>query len=371
MDEIKITIIGAGIIGLAIAAELSEKYNEIFVIERNDSFGQEISSRNSEIIHSGIYYPIDSLKFKLCREGANYLYETCEQSSVPFKRIGKIIIATEKSEIDHLERLFQNGLSNGLTELKLLDGQEIKKIEPNTNAIAGIFSPETGIIDSHALMKHFATKAKGRGAEIVYQSEVDFLAKEKGRFIIGLKQDAYRFISEIVINSAGLHSDMIASLIGMDIDKLGYRLHFCKGDYFAYTKQSPVSVLIYPLPDECFVGLGIHATLDMGLRLRFGPDNEYIDEINYKVDPKKKERFRIAAQKIIPNLDQESIIPDMSGIRPKIQGPEDTFKDFIIKNEFDLDLNGLINLIGIESPGLTSCIAIARMVSDLVADILH
>ena len=160
-------------------------------------------------------------------------------------------------------------------------------------------------------------------------------------------------------------------MIGLDIDKLGYRLHFCKGDYFAYTKTSPVSMLVYPLPDECCVGLGIHATLDMGSRLRFGPDDEYVEEISYIVDPNKKESFRAAAQRIIPDLDQEAIIPDMSGIRPKIQGPKDKFKDFIIKNESDHDLNGLINLIGIESPGLTSCMSIAGMVSDLVTDILN
>ena len=371
MDEIKITIIGAGVIGLGIAAELSKRFSDIFVIEKNDNFGQETSSRNSEIIHAGIYYPKDSLKFKLCRKGLHHLYETCEKASIPCKRIGKIIIATEKPELDHLEMLFQNGISNGLTELQLLDKYDIQKIEPHTNAIAGIYSPQTGIIDSHALMKHLVTEAKMRGVEIIYQSEVDFLTKEKEKFVVGLKQDNYRFMSSIVINCAGLYSDRIASLMGLDIDQLGYRIHYCKGDYFAYAKSSPVSILVYPLPDACCVGLGIHATLDLGSRLRFGPDDEYVREIHYRVDPEKAEKFYQSAQKIIPDLEREAIVPDMSGIRPKIQGPGDPFRDFIIKNEVEHDLNGFINLIGIESPGLTASVAIAKMVSDMVAGILQ
>ncbi len=370
MDEIKITIIGAGIIGLTIAAELSKKYTDIFVVEKNDDFGQETSSRNSEIIHAGIYYPRNSLKFKLCREGLNYLYEICEKASIPYKRLGKIIIATENSELESLEKLFNRAISNGLSELKLFDGDEIQKIEPNTNAIAGICSPLTGIVDSHALMKHFATVAKTAGVEIVYQSEVDFLTRENKKFVVGLEQDQYRFISEIVINCAGLFSDRIAALIGLDVDKLGYRIHYCKGDYFSYAKPSPVSMLVYPLPSEYCVGLGIHATLDLGSRLRFGPDDEYVKEIDYKVNPDKAEIFYNAAQKIIPNLDREAIVPDMAGIRPKIQGPGDSFRDFVIKNESEPGLDGFINLIGIESPGLTACVAIAKMVSEMVAEIL-
>ncbi|MGA1863495.1 MAG: NAD(P)/FAD-dependent oxidoreductase [bacterium] len=371
MDETKITIIGAGIIGLAIAAELSKNFSDIFVIEKNDNFGQETSSRNSEIIHAGIYYPKNSLKFKLCREGSAYLYETCKMASIPCKQIGKIIIATEKAELSPLEKLFKNGKTNGLEELQLLDGNDMKKIEPGTNAIAGIYSPRTGIVDSHALMKYFVTMSKNNGVEIVYQSEVNFLSKETEKFVVGLERDEYLFKSKIVINCAGLFSDKIASFIGLDPDKLGYRIHFCKGDYFCYTKASPVSLLVYPLPDEFCTGLGIHATLDMGSRLRFGPDDEYVPEIDYKVDHNKADKFYKAAQKIIPNLEKDSIVADMSGIRPKIQGPNESFRDFIIKNESESDLNGFINLIGIESPGLTSCIAIARMVSDMVTNILN
>lgn len=369
MEQVKITIIGAGLIGLAIAAELSNKYTDIFVLEKNDSFGQETSSRNSEVIHAGIYYPEDSLKLKLCIEGSKYLYETCEKGSIPFKRTGKMIVATEDSECEELESLFKQAKSNGLSELRLLDKKEIKKLEPDINAIEGIYSPRTGIIDTHSLMKYFVAMAKAEGVEIVYQTEVNLISKEPEGFVLGLKQDQYRFRSNIVINSAGLSSDKIASLAGIDIYSLGYKLNLCKGDYFYYAKPSPVSVLVYPLPSVNCVGLGVHATLDLGSRLRFGPDHEYIDRIDYRVDPEKAEKFYYAASKLIPDLEKDSLIPDMSGIRPKIQGPGDSFKDFVIKNESNLGLNGFINLVGIESPGLTACMAISKLVSKMVAEV--
>ena len=371
MDKIQITIIGAGVIGLAIASGLSKKYKDnIIVIEKNDNFGQETSSRNSEIIHAGIYYPKGSLKQKLCLEGINYLYKLCKKESIPHKQLGKIIIATRSSELPRLENLFKKATSNGVTKLRLLSKREVNKLEPNTNAIAGIHSPRTGIIDSHSLMEYFNRKAKASGVEIVYRSEVNFLEKNDSGFVVGLKQDEYRFFSQIIINCTGLFSDKIAALVGLNINKLGYRLHLCKGDYFSYTKPSPINMLVYPLPDEDEISLGVHATLDMGSRLRFGPDAEYVNKIDYKVRANKKEFFYQAANKIIPNLDKESIIPDMSGIRPKLQGPHDAVKDFIIKEESDLGMDGFINLIGIESPGLTACMAIAEKVSQMVSAIL-
>ena len=371
MDTVEITIIGAGVIGLAVAACLSKKYRDnVIVLEKNDKFGQETSSRNSEVIHAGIYYPTDSLKQKLCIEGINSLYKLCKKESIPHKQLGKIIIATRPSELTELEELFKRATSNGVVKLKLLNQREIDKLEPHTKAIAGIYSPRTGIIDSHSLMEYFIRKAKSSGVEIVYRSEVNFLSKEKRGFVVGLRQDEYRFSSQVVINCAGLFSDKIAALAGLNINKLGYQLHFCKGDYFSYAKPAPVNMLVYPLPRKDAVSLGIHATLDMGSRLRFGPDAGYVDEIDYQVNDSKRQLFYQAAQKIIPNLEKEAIIPDMSGIRPKLQGPYDAVKDFIIKEESDSGLKGFINLIGIESPGLTSCIAIAEKVSHIVSEIL-
>ncbi|MFH0924993.1 MAG: NAD(P)/FAD-dependent oxidoreductase [bacterium] len=370
MDKVKITIIGAGVIGLAIAAELSKDYEDIFLLEKNESFGQETSSRNSEVIHAGIYYPKDSLKLKLCLEGANYLYSRAKKYSIPYKRLGKLIIATHDSELNSLEPLFHRASENGVNGLKILDRLDIQKFETSTNAIAGIYSPSTGIIDSHALMKHFIHQAESRGVEIVYKSEVNLLSKEKDNFVIGLKNDEYRFLSRVVINCAGLFSDKVAELSGINIDEKGYRIHFCKGNYFSYSKPSPLKMLVYPLPHENCVGLGVHATLDMGARLKFGPDIEYVDHIDYKVNTKRQNDFYLAAKKIIPNLEKEYVIPDMAGIRPKLQGPHDPVKDFIIREEADLGLEGLINLIGIESPGLTACGAIGKMVSRMVAKVL-
>lgn len=370
MDEVKITIIGAGVIGLAIAAELSKKYNEIVVLEKHDKFGQETSSRNSEVIHSGVYYPTDSLKAKLCIEGAELLYEFCDKYSVPHKKIGKLIIAVEQTELRNLEDLYKKGAENGIKDLFLLEKNEICKIEPKANAIAAIYSPNTGIIDSHGLMKQLFNLAEEKGVLFSFNSEVKSLRKESEKFVIGIKQEDYHFKSEVVINSAGLSSDYIAELAGIDIQENSYKIHYCKGSYFSYAKPSPVKMLVYPVPQKELVGLGVHATLDLGGRLRFGPDAEYITNIDYKVDQNKKKDFYQGALKIIPELDEEAFIPDMVGIRPKLQGPGEKTRDFVIKEESKKGLSGLINLIGIESPGLTSAPAIARMVKDIVSPLL-
>ncbi|MEW5802377.1 MAG: NAD(P)/FAD-dependent oxidoreductase [bacterium] len=368
MDEVNITIIGAGLIGLSIAAELSKTYTDIVVLEKNRHFGQETSSRNSEVIHAGIYYPADSLKLKLCLEGADCLYELCEQAAIPHQRLGKFIIATEPDELKALEALFKNATAHGARGLKVLGQKEIRALEPNALGMAGIYSPHTGIIDTHSLMKYLLRASQSRGVDFAYCSEVNLLQKENSGFTVGIEQDNYRFRSHVVINCAGLFSDRIASLAGIDIDQRGYRLYLCKGDYFSYARHSPVNRLVYPLPGSHY--LGVHATLDMGARLRFGPDAEYVSEIDYQVRESKAEHFHQAASKIIANLEKEAIVPDMSGIRPKIQGPHDPFRDFIVKEESDIGLFGLINLVGIESPGLTASQAIARMVAELVAGVM-
>ncbi|MBA4349294.1 MAG: NAD(P)/FAD-dependent oxidoreductase [Thermodesulfovibrio sp.] len=367
MEEIRVTIIGAGIVGLAIASKLSERYDNIVVLEQHDTFGQETSSRNSEVIHSGIYYPENSLKARLCVEGAENLYEICKKYSIPHRKLGKLIVATDYSELKVLQGLLEKGIRNNVKDLVILDKHEIDKIEPNTNALLAVYSPNTGIIDSHSLMKHFFNTAKGREVLFAFQSEVESLGKDRDGFIVGIKKDNYKFRSKIVINCAGLSSDYVAGLAGIDIDKSGYKIKFCKGSYFSYAKASPVNMLIYPTPYEKLEGLGVHATLDLGSRLRFGPDVEYVEFIDYKVDSSKRDIFYESASKIIPGLDKEAFIPDMAGIRPKLQGPDEQTKDFIIKEESDNGLSGLINLIGIESPGLTASPAIAGMVADIVS----
>jgi len=364
MDKVKITIIGAGVVGLAIAAELSREYDDIVVLEKHEKFGQETSSRHSEVIHSGIYYPPNSLKAKLCVEGARLLYEYCEKHSIPHSKLGKLIVASDESEVTALQELYETGIQNGVKGLTLIGKDEINKMEPNVNAVAAIYSPNTGIIDSHSLMSHLHRVANASGVLFSFNTEADFIEKQKNGYVIGIKNNNYKFASSLIINSAGLSADRIAAMAGIDIDKAGYRLSHCKGSYFSYSRKSPVKMLVYPVPHKDLSGLGIHATLDLSGRLRFGPDAEYVDAIDYKVDAGKRDVFYESVKKNIGGLDKEALNPDMAGIRSKIKG--ESIKDFVIKHEVSKGMEGFINLIGIESPGLTASLSIAKYVKNMI-----
>lgn len=356
-----VTIIGAGVIGLAIASEVANNGLDIFILEKNESHGREISSRNSEVIHAGIYYPTSSLKARLCIEGKKLLYEICEKNNIPYKKTGKLIIATIDGEITKVKSLFQNAQQNGVTSIQLLGKKDIKKLEPNVNAVIALYSPDTGVLNVHNLMDYFLISAKNKGAEIVYDTEVIDIEPIKDGFRIVTKNrkgELFNFTSEKVINSAGLQSDVIANMIGRN-----YRLNYCKGDYFSINRPIPVQRLIYPVPEERHTGLGIHLTIDLNGRGRLGPDVEYIERTeDYRVDKRKRDIFYESAVRYLPFLKKEDLSPDMSGIRPKLQGPDDGFKDFIISE----DLPGFINLIGIESPGLTASPAIGRYVKKML-----
>jgi len=348
---------------LAIAAELSQEYEDIVVLEKHEKFGQETSSRHSEVIHSGIYYPPNSLKARLCIDGARLLYKYCEKHSIPHSRLGKLIVASNESELTDLQELYNTGIQNGVKALTLIEKDEINKMEPNVNAKAAIYSPNTGIIDSHSLMSHLHGVANSSGVMFSFNTEVDSIEQKDG-YVIGIKNDNYKFVSSVVINSAGLSADRIAAMAGIDIDKAGYRLSHCKGLYFSYSKKSPVKMLVYPVPHKDLSGLGIHATLDLGGRLRFGPDAEYVNAIDYKIDAGKRDIFYESAKKYIKGLDKEALNPDMAGIRPKIKG--NGIKDFVIKHEIDRGMEGFINLTGIESPGLTASFSIAKYVKNII-----
>jgi L-2-hydroxyglutarate oxidase LhgO len=364
--RVEVTIIGAGIIGLAVASEIGRE--GVLVVEKNSKFGQETSSRNSEVIHSGIYYPKDSLKAKTCVEGKHMLYELCEKYSIPYKKIGKLIVATKDSEISDLERLIQNGKQNGVNDLRIISAKEIKKIEPNINAVAAIYSPSTGIIDTHTLMSYFHSRAKERGVEVVYNTEVIEIRKGSTGYeivVVDASGERFSFQSDIVINSAGLNSDEIAAKVGFDVERCGYKLKYCKGNYFQVHNPPPIHHLIYPVPGK--VSLGIHVVMDMAGRIRLGPDVEYIDRVlDYSVAQERKTEFYNAAKDFLPFLREEALSPDMAGIRPKLQGPNEDFRDFIIKHEEDSGYFGFINLIGIDSPGLTAAPSIAKLVKQLI-----
>ncbi|MBF0532179.1 MAG: NAD(P)/FAD-dependent oxidoreductase [Candidatus Omnitrophica bacterium] len=369
MENVNITIIGAGVVGLAIAAELAQTRPDVLVIERHLSFGQETSSRNSEVIHAGIYYPAGTLKAKLCVEGRHRLYEYCEKFRVDHKRIGKYIVATNAVETGELESILKRGQANGVADLRPVSQNEIQEVEPQVAAQAAIFSPSTGIIDSHQLMKSLAYHCEDGGGMIIYGTTVTKIDPVHGGYELTLDDGTSslnKVFSRIVINAAGLSSDKIAAMVG--IQKPEYQLKFCKGDYFRVSaaKAKLVSHLIYPVPTQNHVGLGTHATLDFAGQMRLGPDTEYVEEIHYTVDPAKQKDFYESVKSFLPFIEFDDLTPDSAGMRPKLQGPGEAVKDFLIQEETDNGFSGFVNLIGIESPGLTACLAIAKKVAGLI-----
>jgi len=365
MPDFEYTIIGAGVVGLAIAARLSERSRHVVVLEKSARYGLETSSRNSEVIHAGIYYKPGSLKAVLCVEGRDMLYDVCGRRGINHERCGKIITATTKSEHDKLEGIFRNGRQNGV-ELRMLNTEETLKLEPNINTVGSLYSPNTGIVSAHELMDYFHHTAIERGVTLQMRCEVTGIGKMNGGFEVTILEEGGEsaFSSEKVINAAGLQSDTMAALAGIDIDAAGYRLAFAKGTYFAVVpaKVNLVSRLVYPVPrDE---GLGVHALRDWGGRLKFGPDIEYLDDraIDYSVDESKLHAFGESVRRILPQINDEDLTPDMTGIRPKLQRKGEPPKDFVICHETERGLEGLVNLVGIDSPGLTASPAIARCV---------
>ena len=369
MEEIEITIIGAGVVGLAIAAEIARD-KDVCVLEKNETFGQETSSRTSEVIHAGIYYPPGSLKAKMSVEGNTILYELCEEYGIGYKKLGKLIVATENEEIKELERLLENGKNNGIS-LVFLSRQEAKELEPEVNALAAILSPSTGIVDSYGLMKYFIGEAKDNNATIVYRARVVGIERLANKYKVTIEDPtgSFSFMTRILINSAGLNSDQIAEIAGIDIIKAEYKLRYCKGEYFSIS-QSLTKRLIYPVPRLNQGGLGIHITPDLQRRIRLGPNAYYVDEIDYKVDGTRKQEFYDSARKFLPFIEYDKLEPDFAGIRPKLEGQGEDFRDFVISHECDKGLEGFINLIGIESPGLTASPAIAKYVRTMVEEIL-
>ena len=371
-NEIDVIIIGAGVVGLAIAAELSRKNKNIFVFEKNLTFGQETSSRNSEVIHAGMYYPENSLKAKFCVSGNHLLYEFCEKYKINHKRLGKLIVAADDAETKAVEGLYRQGLKNGINDLQMLTCDEIKLLEPNVEVIAGLLSPSTGVIDSHDLMKTFYGCAKENGVAFVFGAEVININRIAGGYEVGIQDSerTYSFTGRIVINTAGLFSDRIAQLAGIDVDKAGYRLHYCKGAYFSLNPKIRrlVNRLVYPVPEQA--GLGTHVTLSLDGNMRLGPNTKYVDNIEYTVDERDRVDFFIAARRYLPSIEIDDLAPDFAGIRPKLQAKGQGFRDFVIRDETDKGLPGLINLIGIESPGLTASPAIAQYVAEIVVQSL-
>jgi L-2-hydroxyglutarate oxidase LhgO len=369
--DAEITIIGAGVVGLAIAEKISGEHSNVFLIEKHPSFGQETSSRNSEVIHAGIYYTQNSLKSKLCVEGKYLLYDYCKKYNVPFKNCGKLIVATSEEEIAVIEGIRQTAIKNGVDDLLVLDRDQIGEMEPNIFALKAIYSPSTGIVDSHSLMKQYEINTINNGGQVVYGSEVTGIKRIKNGYEITLfdaDKKNYTFTSEIVINSAGLTSDKVSEMVGIYDDNL--KILFCKGEYFRINppKNKLINRLVYPVPHPNMEGIGIHVTIDMGGGVKLGPDVKYLESnvYDYKLTASKQEAFYKSAKKFLPFLEFDDIAPEMAGIRPKIQKPGDPLRDFYIMEESKRGYPGFINLIGMESPGLTSSISIAKYVNGLI-----
>ena len=370
MEHVAITIVGAGVIGLAVAAQVAGKYGEVYILEKNETFGRETSSRNSETIHAGIYYTEGSLKAETCVAGNALLYELCQQHGIGHRKTGKLIVATKNEGVERLEALQERGKRNGVNGLVMLSKKGIKELEPNVEAIAAILSPSSGVIDSHALMKFLISRAKENGAEIAYKSKVVGVERLSDGYEVTVENSSgsFSFKTDIIINCAGLHCDGIAQLAGIDINEAGYKLRYCKGEYFSVSshKSRMVDRLIYPVPEPGAAGLGIHNVFDVEGRMRLGPNARYVDEIDYKVDESLQGVFYDSVRQFLPFIEYDDLAPEMAGIRSKLQGPGESFRDFVIRDEEDKGLPGFINLIGIESPGLTSAPAIARYVESIV-----
>jgi L-2-hydroxyglutarate oxidase LhgO len=369
MADFEITIIGGGVVGLAIAEHLSEKHPNLVLLERNEKYGMETSSRNSEVIHAGIYYEPGSLKARLCVEGRAELYALCKARGIAHKQLTKLITATTTLELAKLDNIQRNAAKNGV-ELQALDRPATLRLEPNIRTEGALFSPLTGVISVHDLMDYFFHRTQSHGATVQHRCRVVDVHQMNGGYEIVIDEGGSRanITSDIVINAAGLDSDLVAQMIGIDIDKENLRLNYVKGSYFTITpsKAKLISRLVYPVPLN--EGLGIHALMDFGGRLKFGPDVEYLEKrtLDYIVMENKRNAFAESIRHILPSITDEDITPDMSGIRPKLQRKGEPARDFVIVHETARGLTGFINLIGIDSPGLTSSPAIARYVEKML-----
>lgn len=371
-DKFDICVVGAGVIGLATAYELARaagnQSRSIVLLEQEASFGQHISARNSEVIHAGIYYAPDSLKARLCVDGKALLYEHCQRFEIPHRRVGKLIVAKE-AEIEALHSLKSNAEANGVLDLEYLDRSRLRKLEPSVAADAALLSPSTGIIDSHSYMLSLLHLAQNLGVQYSPYSRVERIEALPDGFGVSCQIDekrnpvSYRFNCTQLVNAAGLGAQSVAETIDALPKAAVPRLYYCKGDYFDYLGQNPFSHLIYPTPEPNGVGLGVHATMDMASRLRFGPDTEYIEQPAFTVDENKAETFAQRIVSYFPGIQPQALKPAYAGIRPKLAAPGETAADFLIQDSGAHGVPGLVQLFGMESPGLTASLAIAGNVS--------
>ncbi len=360
-------MVGAGVVGLAIARRLASSGREVLLLEAADEFGTEASSRNSEVVHAGLYYPSHWLKTRLCVAGRPQLYDFCDEHNVPFQRLGKLVVATDEAERATLERIHAQAVENGVTSLRRVDAGEIAELEPEVRAVAGLLSPETGILDSHQLMLALLGEFEDAGGAAAFRSPV-----VAGRITgDGIEIDvdcepATALACDVLVNSAGLHAQALAArLEGLPGSKVPAR-YLAKGQYYGLRGRAPFRRLVYPVPVTG--GLGVHLTLDLAGRARFGPDVHWQDEIDYGFDETVMDAVAAAIRRYYPELDPDRLEPGYTGIRTKLSGPGEAGVDFRIDGPGSHGVPGLVNLFGIESPGLTACLAIAEYVYELLSE---
>ena len=357
MEQCDVLVIGAGVIGLAVAGAFAARGRETVIVEKETSIGSGVSSRNSEVIHAGIYYPEGSLKARLCVEGKERLYAYCDSRHVGYRRCGKLIVATDENQNGTLDTLIELAALNGVTDLVRLSSGEAKTIEPALFCTGAVHSPSTGIINSHELMVSLLGDVEAAGGVIAYGTEVTAINNTEQTPTIAFDhEDEFSLRARLLVNCAGLDAVAIARLAGVEAPQI----FFAKGSYYTLHGRSPFSRLIYPVPEPG--GLGVHLTLDLAGEARFGPDVEWIDERDFNVDALRARGFYEAVRKYWPALQDEALVPAYAGIRPKITGPGEASADFSISAPSDPDAPAMINLFGIESPGLTACLAIAEEV---------
>lgn len=362
METVETIVVGAGVIGLAIARELARSGREVIVLEKERIFGTETSARNSEVVHGGLYYAPESLKALLCVEGRHRLAEYCAERGVAFRRCGKLIVAADDSQVVGLQKIDARASASGVDDLRWLDGSEAQALEPALRCSLALLSPSTGIIDSHALMLSLLGDAQDHGAVLACASEARSAVAVTGGYEVEVQVDGQpvRVGCRELVNAAGLGAWTVAAGIDALPSTAVPPRYLAKGNYFSLQGRAPFTRLIYPIPDEA--GLGVHLTLDLAGQARFGPDVEWVSAIDYGVDPRRCDGFYAKIREYWPELRDGSLVPAYSGIRPKIVGPGAAAADFRIDGAEVHGLPGLVNLFGIESPGMTSSLAIAARV---------
>ncbi|KAA2212233.1 NAD(P)/FAD-dependent oxidoreductase [Pseudoroseomonas oryzae] len=366
MDQVECVVVGAGVVGLAVARLLALSGREVLVLEAAEGIGTETSSRNSEVIHAGIYYPKGSLMARACVEGKQKLYAYCAERGVPHRNCGKLIVATNEEEQGKLASIQMRAAANGVPDLRLVSREEALEMEPSLSCTAALVSPSTGIIDSHAYMLALQGDAENAGAMFAFHSPVTGgrLLPDGGAEIQVGGAEPMELRCQLLINAAGLYAPKLArSLQGMPAEHVP-QAYFAKGNYFTLAGRSPFSRLIYPVPVPG--GLGTHLTIDLGGQCRFGPDVEWVEKVEYEVDPRRGDSFYAAIRRYWPSLPDGALQPGYSGIRPKIVPPGQAAQDFVVQGPSVHGQRGLVNLFGIESPGLTASLALAEMVGEML-----